>query len=372
MYIALVALFVGGEVEDNTGNTIRLSTCRPTGKPRHRSDWNMGPVPGYFNRDREDRQERRARHLARILADKLNDPVDPGWKGSWNGFFGKNQFNADQETVLSGRRRQLHPLGLYPDTTDTKRRGLGMLIDVRALQWSQASVADAVFFVQEVKNDGTKDIKKTGVTLWLADFVGGDGDSQDDSPSFDLILDIAFSLDADGRSSNPAFANAFVGAAATLYLETPGNADDRIDNDGDSPEFSVRPEGDRGDVRREVPGTTEEVSGEPDRREPERPHRRGFDVHPLWPAARRRLRRRRSTTTATARPGPVVTQQMVTQASLDPWKRWPPNPETDAFAKDVIHLIDRGDRRTSGRRSRTTSTTTATPTGTSPTSRRPW
>ena len=70
-----------------------------------------------------------------------------------------------------------------------------------------------------MKNDGTKKINKTAVTLWLADFVGGDGDSNDDKPDFDLIRDIAFSFDADGVSNNPAFKGVFVGGAATLYLE---------------------------------------------------------------------------------------------------------------------------------------------------------
>jgi methylglutaconyl-CoA hydratase len=42
-----------------------------------------------------------------------------------------------------------------PDTTDLSRKGLGIMTDVRVLEWSQVSVADAVFFIQEIKNDGT-------------------------------------------------------------------------------------------------------------------------------------------------------------------------------------------------------------------------
>src|SRR5713226_2371605 len=49
-YIALVALFFGGEVTDDTGKTVHIvdlpafRTNQATG-----GDWNMNPVPGYFN-----------------------------------------------------------------------------------------------------------------------------------------------------------------------------------------------------------------------------------------------------------------------------------------------------------------------------------
>jgi len=243
VYIALVALFVGGEVADNTGTTVRIVDLPAyRTNPSSGADWNMGPVPGYFNPNQSKiAKSDEPDTWPSYWPDKMSDNTDPGWTGAWNGFFGKNQFNADQEMFYRVGDDNYDRWDYSPDTTDPTRRGLGMMVDCRALQWSQASVADAVFFIHEVKNDGTKDIAKTGVTLWLADFVGGDGDSQDDSPSFDLILDIAFSLDADGRSSNAAFTGAPVGCAATLYLETPGNAVDRIDNDGDSPEYLLGP-----------------------------------------------------------------------------------------------------------------------------------
>ena len=344
VYIALVALFVGGEVLDNTGKTIQVVDLPAFRQdPATGSDWNMGPVPGYFNvaTGKIAKSDEPSTWPA-SWPDKQNDPVDPGWMGSWNGFFGKNQFNADQELYYRAGDDNYTRWDYTPDTTDRTRRGLGMLIDVRALQWSQASVADAVFFVHEFKNDGTKDIKKAGVTLWLADFVGGDGDSQDDSPSFDLIKDIAFSLDADGRSSNPAFANAFVGAAATLYLETPGNAVDRIDNDGDSPEYSSGPKVTGEMFASKVPGTSIEVSGNQIDE-----NRNGLidEDSTYIPFGEQRgvgyadgVDNDGNGETL----GPVVTQQMVSQASLDPWKRWPPNPESDTFAKDVIHLVDLG------------------------------
>ena len=240
-YIALVALWIGGEVIDNSGNIVRIVDLPAfRSNPANGADWNMLPIPGYFNDKRPG---------GGIIAksddptswpdrwpDKLADANDPGWPGKWNGYFGKNQFNADQEMFYRVGDDNYNRFNYSPDTTDPGRRGLGLIVDTRVLQWSQVSVANAVFFIHEFRNDGTKDIRKVGTTIWLADLVGGDGDSQDDTPDFNLEHAIAYSLDKDGVSSNPAYQGVFVGAAATSFLETPGNAVDRIDNDRDSPE----------------------------------------------------------------------------------------------------------------------------------------
>ena len=55
----------------------------------------------------------------------------------------------------------------------------------------------------------------------------------DDLSEFDVLNDIAWSRDADNRSPVPAFGSDPVGIVAGVFLETPGNSMDRIDNDGD-------------------------------------------------------------------------------------------------------------------------------------------
>ncbi|MBX2992454.1 MAG: hypothetical protein KF749_14980 [Bacteroidetes bacterium] len=352
-YVALVALFVGGEVVDDTGRTVRIvdlpafRTNQATG-----GDWNMNPVAGYFNvaTGKLAKSDEPATWPA-FWPDKMSDPQDPGWSGKWNGFFGKDQFNADQEIYARIGDDNYNRYRYTPDTTDLTRRGLGLIIDYRALQWSQASVADGVFFIHEIKNDGTKDLKKTGVTLWLADFVGGDGDSQDDTPGFDLILDVAFSLDADGISSNPAFANACVGAAATLYLETPGNAVDRIDNDGDSPEYGDGPRVLPSLFEARIPGTTVEISGD----QIDNNHNGLIDEDSTYiPFGQQRgvgFADGIDNNDNGELLSPVVTQTMINQAATDAWGRWPPNPENDLafwpgndvnFRQESIHLIQVG------------------------------
>lgn len=348
-YVALVALFVGAEVVDNSGQTVQLVEVpayrfSPTG-----GDWNLNPIPGYFNVETgKIAKSDEPATWPSSWPDKLTDPLDPGWRGKWNGFFGKDQFNADQEMFYRVGDDNYDRYDYTPDTTDRTRRGLGAIVDVRVLEWSQASVADAVFFIQEVKNDGTKDLTKAAVTLWLADFVGGDGDSQDDRPNYDLLLDIAYSADRDCISSNPAFQGVFVGAAGTLYLETPGNAEDRIDNDGDSPEFALGPKVTYQMLLGAGPFPAEVTGNQLDEN-----HNGLIDEDstyiPFGPQRGVGFADGIDNNDDGESTSPVISQQMINEATADPWNRWPPNPETDPFwapnspfNQESIHLIQLG------------------------------
>lgn len=354
-YVALLALFFGAEVRDDTGAVQRIVDL-PAYRtdPRTGNDWNLNPIgfpAPYFNLAtgriaKSDEPDT----WPEFWPDKLSDPQDPGWRGKWNGFFGKNQFNADQEVYARIGDDNYNKFKYTPDTTDATRKGLGLIIDYRALEWSQASVADAVFFIHEVKNDGTKDIKKAAITLWLADFVGGDGDSQDDKPDFDLIQDVAFSFDYDGISSNNAFQGHCVGCAATLYLETPGNAEDRIDNDGDSPEFDAGPR---------ITGATllgagsfpPEIKGN----QIDDNHNGLVDEDSTYiPFGQQRgvgFADGIDNNGDGENQSPVVTQTMIDSAQNDVWHRWPPRPESDLafwpgnnsnFNQQSIFLIQLG------------------------------
>src|SRR5713226_7120366 len=153
VYIALVALFVGAEVVDDTGRTIRMVDLPAFRQSPGGADWNMNPLPGYFNlQTGKIAKSDDPSTWPPSWPDKLSDPGDPGWAGKWNGFFGKNQFNADQEMFYRVGDDNYNRFLYTPDTTDRTRRGLGLVIDSRVLEWSQASVADAVFFIHEVKN----------------------------------------------------------------------------------------------------------------------------------------------------------------------------------------------------------------------------
>lgn len=342
-YIALTALFVGGEVVTEEADTLPMVTV-PLGRTDPQGNSMMfEPVPEYLNLDSKlIAKSDEADSWPSIWPDKMEDEEDPGWPGSWNGFFGKDQFNADQEIYfkISDDRNFLRGSTYYPDTTDYARRGMGILSGVRVMQWSQVLVEDVVFILYEIKNDATKDLDKVSFSLWLADLVGGDGDSQDDSPDFDLLYDIAWSKDRDGVG-NEAFGGDPVGVAATAYLETPGNAVDRIDNDGDG-----EPNGPK---VQESWLETEDVANRID------DNGNGLidenKTHVPFGTQEGVTYANRIDDNGDAEEGsPVITQEMANAAAGDiywsdffpfplRWNRWPPSPETDRLQNGQIHLI---------------------------------
>ena len=338
VYLALTGLILGGEVTDNNGSiqhVIEVPAYRssPAGK-----SWNLEPIPGYANPNYTVNGTPTLT-LANSIdpaswpaswPDKLNDPVDPGWKGKWNGYFGKNIFNADQELFAkaSDDSYDRYP-GYYPDTTDLTRKGLGIIIDQRTLAWSQVLIQDDVFLLYTLRNDGTKDIPKMGVTIWFADFVGGNGDSQDDIADFDILNRFLWSRDADNRA--PTFGADPVGAVALTFLETPGNSVDRIDNDGDGESGGPKVTADM--LVDEIPdnGIDDNGNGLIDENQTDiafgtqvgTTFANGLDDNNNGEVG-----------------SPVVTQQMIDDAAPDKWHRWPPNPELDPIQNGQVWLIE--------------------------------
>ena len=351
VYLALTGIFVGGEVTDDNGNLQRIIDVCNYRESQAGASWNFEPVPGYFNQSLPLDDQTLANSVERDTwpaswPDKENDPVDPGWRGKWNGYFGKDQFNADQELFYRAADDNYDRYDFYfPDTTDLNRKGLGIILDVRALAWSQVLVEDVVYLLHFVKNDGTKEIKKVGVTIWHADFVGGNGDSQDDISEFDLFEDIAWSRDQDHRA--PEFGSDPVGIVGVAFLETPGNAVDRIDNDGDGEEFIPPTDIEDNPILIGKVITEEMIEGEDptnliddngngliDENQTHIPFGTGENVQIGVGYADYMDDNNNG-----EEGSPVVTSEMVTHVQNDIWKRWPPNPQNDPIQNGLVHLL---------------------------------
>ncbi|HCK99941.1 MAG TPA: hypothetical protein DHW42_07565 [Candidatus Marinimicrobia bacterium] len=235
-YLAIAAVFMGAEVltEDSALQKIVITPNYRT-DPQTGESWNLEPVPQFLNENSNlIAKSTEPSSWPLIWPDRMTDSDDPGWQGSWNGYFGKNQFSADQELFYECTDNMYNRYLYFPDSTDLSRRGLGLLMKVRAMAWSQILVNDVVFLLHEITNDGTKDLDKVVFSIWLADMVGGDGDTDDDQPSFDLLNNVAWCMDSPPYVGNKYFGNTPVGVVATSFLETPGNGVDGIDNDGDA------------------------------------------------------------------------------------------------------------------------------------------
>ncbi len=197
------------------------------------------------------------------------DNTDPGWPGAWNGYFGKDVENADQETYFQmddnadlewfERTDSLdNHYFYYPSRGDSARRGLGIRVTVRGLQWAHFLAQDCIFWLYDVTNVSSYTYNKVAFGMVVGTLSGGREDSRDDLALYDLGNDITYSWDSDDVGSpgwipvRPGEIN--VGYVGYAFLESPGNPYDGIDNDGDSPNPS--PVLDAGDfaIRRPAAG----------------------------------------------------------------------------------------------------------------------
>jgi len=177
------------------------------------------------------------------------DPINPGWRNSWNGYFGRDVFSADQESYFIMDDNQDRQYNVYqvggnetyyynPVAHDPTRGGMGIRVAVRGFQWAHFLAEDCIFWHYEITNISDYDYDKVVFGMIVGTLSGGRNDSEDDLALFDPDNDITYSWDSDDQGSagwipvRPGDIN--VGYAGYAFLESPGNPYDGIDNDGDS------------------------------------------------------------------------------------------------------------------------------------------
>ncbi|MBW7889028.1 MAG: hypothetical protein H3C35_11835, partial [Bacteroidetes bacterium] len=206
------------------------------------------PRPGYFQIDKSiNKDESPAMsHLPRTWPDewidKLNDGTDPGWRGSWNGYFGK-RIVAEEESYFVMDDDAYKIPGFFPDSRDATRRGLGMRVEVRGFQWSNPQAGDVIFWHYDIANEGTTDYLDNIIFgIYMDSGVGGSAigcdplpESDDDNAYFDKSfgLNLVYTWDTYGHGKSLVSNCGKTGYLGYAYLETPGKPDDGIDNDDD-------------------------------------------------------------------------------------------------------------------------------------------
>ncbi|MFA6469425.1 MAG: hypothetical protein WCW35_11045 [Bacteroidota bacterium] len=206
------------------------------------------PRPGYFqsdvsiNKDRSPAMSHLSRTWPDEWIDKLNDINDPGWKGSWNGYFGK-RIVADQESFFVIDDDEFRIPAFYADSRDSSRRGLGLRIEVRGFQWSNPQAGNVIFWHYDIANEGTTDYLDNIIFgLYMDSGVGGSAigcdplpESDDDNAFYDKSfgLNLVYTWDSYGHGKSLINNCGKTGYLGYAYLETPGKQDDVKDNDDD-------------------------------------------------------------------------------------------------------------------------------------------
>ncbi len=239
---------------DTIHSVIITPVSRPGGgdfAPGGGQSWTFEPISGFANPTLDEKGKGVAMsHLPETWPDFWPDHpdwVDSSGKAEWNGFFGRNQFNADQESYFwmddNRDEKMFVRHGFLPDSTDPSRKGQALQVKVRGLQWANFLAQDVIFWLYEIKNVGTVRYDQTVFGTLVGTYVGAEGDEWNDDVSFFAVRDaITYSWDFDHYirpSANPRWKPnpSAVGYIAYAFLESPGNPFDGIDNDGDDRDF---------------------------------------------------------------------------------------------------------------------------------------
>ena len=265
--------FVASEVITDNGDTIHIISERYSGSARdvpspEDHNWGWEPLAGYFNDGEIIRGVDEDLNNNGVLdpGEDLNNngvldhelinrvefpamshrpetwpfdwpegsfPGEPGTRrNKWNGLFGAF-VRADQESyyLMDDRANDEFPYFPFPENPEPflegGRRGVGLEVEVRNFQWSNPLAEDILISIYLIKNVSEKPLNKNIVGMYV-DADIGQGDSEDDASSFDIVDDITFQWDLDGLDLQ----GRQTGYFGFAFLQSPGLIDG-IDNDGD-------------------------------------------------------------------------------------------------------------------------------------------
>jgi hypothetical protein len=256
-YLGDVSPFVGAEVNWDGMTFHSVATCpvdRPTQlrdeDPSTGKQWTLEPVGGYLNPNQQKIAMSTDKNSWPVTwPDKLNDVSDPGWRNSWNGYFGK-KINADQESYFvmddnnderfNVAKNNTFGIDFKPDAKNLSRNGMALEVRVRGMQWAQFLAKDNIFWLYEITNKGTTNYTRMVFGMLVGTYVGvtgcddRPGEYDDDWSFYDVKTNITYTGDFPRENSrNPLWVGP-VGMVGYAFLESPGNGYDGIDNDGDA------------------------------------------------------------------------------------------------------------------------------------------
>ncbi|MEW6653982.1 MAG: hypothetical protein AB1394_11010, partial [Bacteroidota bacterium] len=248
-YIFQFCPIVAASVVDTTGKRIHIVTDgmndydRPGLReidPATGLKWQWQPIPGYadpnqpyiasnpaFDSDRDGKPDSWPRDW---YNEKLGQYV-------WPGYLVQGENNSDLEAYWAMDDRDNKEFAYFPFNNDKNRRGLGIQIDGRAFQWSNSLAANTIFFVWSITNVSDKSLDSVMFGIYGDPDIGG-ADNKDDNGFFISPFDTQIPLYARNMVYlwDPDMKGDYgkkLGYLGCKFLESPGNPDDGIDNDGD-------------------------------------------------------------------------------------------------------------------------------------------
>ncbi len=150
-----------------------------------------------------------------------------------------NEFSVPEENPFG--------ISFAPDPDNPNRKGLGLEMKVRGLQWQQILAQDNIFWVYEITNKGKYTYPRTVFGMLVGTYIGvtggedGPAEYDDDWSFFDVNEDLTYTGDYPNDNSRNPFWQGPVGLVGYAFLESPGNPFDGIDNDNDADSPGLTP-----------------------------------------------------------------------------------------------------------------------------------
>ncbi|MDZ7269467.1 MAG: hypothetical protein ONB48_18790 [candidate division KSB1 bacterium] len=234
--------FIAAEVVDRNGQTIHIISdgYRDAGgsggeiDPVTNISYKFHPLPGYFKV--APGQDELANSLNPSSWPETWPGKDQTWNGRWNGYFGLNQINADQEVLYVMDDSWNKEFQFYPFRDRPDWRGLGMQIETRLFQWAHPLAKDILFIHYQVSNIGEHTYNITDSKIFFggyADIGPGGRGTTDDNAAFRKELNLVYGWDNDNIGVWQRNREIPPGYLGWKFLESPGLGDDGVDNDND-------------------------------------------------------------------------------------------------------------------------------------------
>ncbi|MDD8017455.1 MAG: hypothetical protein PHP42_03695 [Bacteroidota bacterium] len=259
-YLDGVTVLIGGKVMLKNAKTITPIEASYREEmdrdPSTGTIWGLEPVPGYSNSSSSKPAQNRdpnsfPLHWPRSLFYGKTESDASKWDGYWYGYFGRGVTNADFETFFvmddsQDKEFTRPPYSYWPigDTlhytssagidsavfnADSTRGGLGVRVEVRGFQWSHVLAEDIIFWHYDIVNISDHDYQSAAFGFYTDPGVGGTN-NQTNSALFSRKINLAYAWNPTGLGQPGNYKTGYFGYA---YLESPGIADDKIDNDFD-------------------------------------------------------------------------------------------------------------------------------------------
>jgi len=221
--------YTGDGIAD-TIHTIKITAVdRPGGGKSSISgnSWTVEPLPGYYNTGNS------SNYKIAISTDPQTWPASwpdhPEWGGGvWNGLKGANSFTGSMESFFkmddNSDDQMFQNYGFIANASDTTKKGTGLEIASRLIQFSDADFQDVLFRVYDITNTSTTDYQKVVFGNLTGTYIGIAGDEYNDDvslfyPKDNIIISSDFYNDV-RSSANPNWVGP-VGRVGEKLLSSP-------------------------------------------------------------------------------------------------------------------------------------------------------